>query len=101
MNTLKTRTEMVLETLVFSPLNQLARLIAWEYVIIQCRCESYKSYIKNIHDYPSPYLEVISSILSVPHAVVTRDTLNMDCFHTEDLILIERLFYAGCVYLLC
>jgi hypothetical protein len=30
-STLKTRTEMVLETSVFLPLNQLTRLVAWEY----------------------------------------------------------------------
>jgi hypothetical protein len=41
---LKTRTEMVLETLVFSLLNHLTQLVAWEYFIIQCRHESYKSY---------------------------------------------------------
>jgi hypothetical protein len=35
---------MVLETSVFSPLNQLTRLVAREYFIVQCRRESYKSY---------------------------------------------------------
>jgi hypothetical protein len=30
-----TKTEMVLEMLVFSPLNQLTRLVAWEYFILQ------------------------------------------------------------------
>jgi hypothetical protein len=45
-STLKMRTEMVLETLVFSPLNQLTRLVVQKYFIIQCRREGYKSYIK-------------------------------------------------------
>jgi hypothetical protein len=43
-STLTTRTEMVLETLVFSPLNQLTRLVAREFSIIQSRRESYKLY---------------------------------------------------------
>jgi hypothetical protein len=43
-STLKTRTEMVLETLVFLLLNQLTWLVSREYFIIQCRRESYKSY---------------------------------------------------------
>jgi hypothetical protein len=44
-STLKTRTKMVLETLVFSPLNQLTQLAVCEYFIIQCHHESYKSYM--------------------------------------------------------
>jgi hypothetical protein len=47
-STLKMRTEMVLETLVFSSLNHLTQLAAQEYFIIQCRHESYKSYNRNI-----------------------------------------------------
>jgi hypothetical protein len=39
-STLKTWTEMVLETLAFSSLNHLTRLAAQEYVFIQCRRES-------------------------------------------------------------
>jgi hypothetical protein len=35
---------MVIETLVFSSLNQLTRLVAREYFVMQCRRESYKSY---------------------------------------------------------
>jgi hypothetical protein len=38
---------MVLETLVFSSLNHLTRLVAGEYFIIHCRRESYKSYNLN------------------------------------------------------
>jgi hypothetical protein len=49
-STLKTRTDMVLEKLVFSPLNQLTRLVAREYFIIQCRRESYKSYFSLVLD---------------------------------------------------
>jgi hypothetical protein len=43
-STLKTRTEMVLETLIFSSLKHFTRLVAQEYFIIQCRRESYNSY---------------------------------------------------------
>jgi hypothetical protein len=43
--TLKTRTEMVLETLVSSPLKQLTPLVAQKYFIIQRHRESYKLYI--------------------------------------------------------
>jgi hypothetical protein len=43
MCTLKMRTEMVLEKLISSSLNQLTWLVAREYFIIQCRRESYKS----------------------------------------------------------
>jgi hypothetical protein len=43
-STLNTRTEMVLETMAFSPLNQLPQLVAWEYFIIKYRRESCKSY---------------------------------------------------------
>jgi hypothetical protein len=42
--TLRTRTEMVFKTLVFSPLNHLTQLIAWEnFIILSCR-ESNKSH---------------------------------------------------------
>jgi hypothetical protein len=37
---------MVLETLAFSLLNHLTRLVAREDFIVQCRLESYKSYRK-------------------------------------------------------
>jgi hypothetical protein len=40
---------MVLETLVFLLLNHLTQLVAQEYFIIQCRCESYKSYINAVY----------------------------------------------------
>jgi hypothetical protein len=39
---------MVLETLFFSPLNQLTRLVAREYFNIQCLRESYKSCNDNV-----------------------------------------------------
>jgi hypothetical protein len=39
-----TRTEMVLETLIFLPFNQLTWLVAWEYFIIQSCSEGYKPY---------------------------------------------------------
>jgi hypothetical protein len=44
-STLRTRTEKVLETLVFSPFNHLTRLVAREDFIIHCRRESFRSYI--------------------------------------------------------
>jgi len=43
--TLRTRTEMVFETLVFSPLNHLTRLIARKNFIILSRRESNKSHL--------------------------------------------------------
>jgi hypothetical protein len=43
-STLRTRTELVFETLVFSPLNHLARLIARENFITLSRRESSKSH---------------------------------------------------------
>jgi hypothetical protein len=42
-STLKKRAVMILETLVFSPCNQLTRLVNREYFIIQSQRESYKS----------------------------------------------------------
>jgi hypothetical protein len=39
-----TRTETVLETLGFSPFNQLTRIVAQEHFIIQSLCKSYKSH---------------------------------------------------------
>jgi uncharacterized membrane protein len=48
------RTEIVLEMLVSSPLNQLTQLVAREYFIIQCRHESYKSYMNMFVTYTSP-----------------------------------------------
>jgi hypothetical protein len=47
-STLRTRTEMVLETLVFSPFDHLTRLVARENFIILSRRESSRSYIMNI-----------------------------------------------------
>jgi hypothetical protein len=44
-STLRTRTEMVLETLVFLPFNHLTRLVTRENFIIHSRCETSRSYI--------------------------------------------------------
>jgi hypothetical protein len=54
-STLRTRTEMVLETLVFSPFNHLTRLVAREDFIIHSRRESSRSYtiqsMQNCHKF--------------------------------------------------
>jgi hypothetical protein len=51
-NTLRTRTEMVFETLVFSPFNHLTRLIARENFIILSHRESNKSHFMAIWSWP-------------------------------------------------
>jgi hypothetical protein len=59
---------MVLETLGFSPLKQLTRLVAREYFIIQCRRESYNSYIeRKLSQQKRDYLlEFVSRVAFTP-----------------------------------
>jgi hypothetical protein len=59
---LRTRTEMVLETLVFSPLNHLTRLIAWENLIIFSRQESNKSHFRN-HVYIHLFISLLIKLM--------------------------------------
>jgi hypothetical protein len=67
---------MVLETLVFSPFNQLTWLVAHKFFILQSRRESYKSYIIPVgkERFPLPNLLIV---IYASFVVVNSDNMKL------------------------